>query len=509
MNPLELEVYHQIKNVIGVNPTFYEYVFTIDADTIVDSLSVNRLISAMIHDKKVLGVCGETSLANAKQSIITMMRVYEYYISHHLAKAFESLFGSVTCLPGCFTLYRLRTPDTHKPLFISQAIIDDYSENRVDTLHMKNLLHLGEDRYLTTLLLKHFSNYKTHFVRDAHAYTHAPEEWSILLSQRRRWINSTIHNLGELVFLDRLCGFCCFSMRFVVFVDLLSTIVQPITVAYIVYLIYLVTTSQEPLPLYSIIMLAAIYGLQAMIFIVRRKWDMVGWMLFYIMAIPAFSFLLPLYSFWRMDDFSWGQTRVVLGEKGKKLIVHDEGKFDPRSIPLKSWSDYENELWDKESNHSIGSWVPPKLDGGYDAKTNSVYGRETYYEAPGSRSRSYSPLPAPPGYQSGRNSPAFSSSRPGSMANMMMQPSSRPVTNYLDMPMARSGSPFMDGGSGSGQPTDTELERAVNNLLRGADLSTVTKRDLRRQVEEAFGCDLSSRKADLNAMIDRALMANS
>lgn len=88
----------------------------------------------MMHDKKVIACCGETSIANAKQSLTTMMQVYEYYISHHLAKSFESLFGSVTCLPGCFTLYRLRTPDTHKPLFISDQIILDYSENRVDTL---------------------------------------------------------------------------------------------------------------------------------------------------------------------------------------------------------------------------------------------------------------------------------------------------------------------------------------------------------------------------------------
>lgn len=29
----------------------------------------------MIHDKKVIGVCGETSLSNSKQSIITMMQV--------------------------------------------------------------------------------------------------------------------------------------------------------------------------------------------------------------------------------------------------------------------------------------------------------------------------------------------------------------------------------------------------------------------------------------------------
>jgi hypothetical protein len=96
-------------------------------------------------------------------------------------------------------------------------------------------------------------------------------------------------------------------------------------------------------------MIAAIYGVQALVFIMRRKWDMIGWMLFYVLAIPAFSFFLPLYSFWRMDDFSWGQTRMVLGESGKKLIVHDEGKFDPKAIPLKSWSDYvsilESSCW--------------------------------------------------------------------------------------------------------------------------------------------------------------------
>ncbi|OCF76617.1 chitin synthase [Kwoniella mangroviensis CBS 8886] len=385
MNPLELEMYHQIKNVIGVNPSFYEYLFMVDADTTVDEMSLNRLVSAMMHDKKIIGVCGETSIANAKQSIVTMMQVYEYFISHHLAKAFESLFGSITCLPGCFSMYRLRSPDTHKPLFISNGIIQDYSENRVDTLHLKNLLHLGEDRYLTTLVLKHFNDYKTKFVRDAYAQTVAPDSANVLLSQRRRWINSTVHNLAELVFLDQLCGFCCFSMRFVVFIDLLSTIIAPVTVAYIGYLIYLIVREGKSIPTLSIIMLAAIYGLQALIFVFRLRWDMVAWMVFYIAAIPYFSFFLPLYSFWKMDDFSWGSTRLVVGEHGKKIVIHDEGKFDPRSIPLKSWNDYENELWDQESVHS-GSYMPPNK-GEYDSRPGSAYGYDNY----DARSRVLSP----------------------------------------------------------------------------------------------------------------------
>jgi len=29
----------------------------------------------MVHDKKIIGACGETELANPKQSLITMMQV--------------------------------------------------------------------------------------------------------------------------------------------------------------------------------------------------------------------------------------------------------------------------------------------------------------------------------------------------------------------------------------------------------------------------------------------------
>jgi Chitin synthase len=36
-------MYRQIKNIIGVNPSFYEHLFMVDADTTVDPLSVNHL----------------------------------------------------------------------------------------------------------------------------------------------------------------------------------------------------------------------------------------------------------------------------------------------------------------------------------------------------------------------------------------------------------------------------------------------------------------------------------
>jgi len=105
--------------------------------------------------------------------------------------------------------------------------------------------------------------------------------------------------------------------------------------------------------LISVVMLACVYGLQAIIFIIKRQWQHVGWMIIYILAIPLFSFFIPVYAFWHFDDFSWGNTRVVVGDnKKKQIIIADDEKFDEKMIPLKKWSTYEQELWEMGSTGS-------------------------------------------------------------------------------------------------------------------------------------------------------------
>jgi len=90
----------------------------------------------------------------------------------------------------------------------------------------------------------------------------------------------------------------------------------------------------------------------------------------------------------------------------------------------------------------------------------------------------------------------------------LLQPvASRPTTNYLDIPIPRTRTPedadLLGGGSG---PSDIDIDRVVQDVLRSADLNSVTKREIRRQLEDHFGMDLSSRKASINASIDRALL---
>jgi chitin synthase len=342
LNPLELEIYRGFYEILEINPLQIEFILMVDADTELFCDALNRLLACCIHDSKVIGICGETRIRNEKTSWVTMIQIYEYFISHHMSKSFESLFGCVTCLPGCFCMYRLKNISDNQPLLIHRDLIDEYSQTNVHTLHQKNLLSLGEDRYLTTLALKHFPNYRTKFTPDAVCRTVVPETWPVLLSQRRRWINSTIHNLFELLLLPNLCGFCLFSMRFVIFMDLFSTLILPSTVIYMIFLIAKSVQNHISAKV-SVIMICSVYGLQTVVFMLKKQWQHVGWMLIYISALPIFGFFIPIYSFWHFDDFSWGRTRRLKDPNGESFIENELQK-EPEPLVLKTWEEYLSEI---------------------------------------------------------------------------------------------------------------------------------------------------------------------
>jgi chitin synthase len=239
MTELEYEMFNGLWKVTGISPDFYEVVLMVDADTKVFPDSLTHMISAMVKDPEIMGLCGETKIANKRASWVSAIQVFEYFISHHLAKSFESVFGGVTCLPGCFCMYRIKAPKGAQnywvPILANPDVVEHYSENVVDTLHTKNLLLLGEDRYLSTLMLRTFPKRKQVFVPQAVCKTTVPDTFMVLLSQRRRWINSTIHNLMELVLVRDLCGTFCFSMQFIVFIELIGTLVLPAAIAFTFY----------------------------------------------------------------------------------------------------------------------------------------------------------------------------------------------------------------------------------------------------------------------------------
>ncbi|KAF8807868.1 glycosyltransferase family 2 protein [Phlegmacium glaucopus] len=445
MTTFEYEFFNSVWRVTGVSPDRYELVLCVDADTKVFPDSLTRMVSCMVHDEEIMGLCGETKIANKAETFVTMMQVFEYYISHHMTKAFESMFGGVTCLPGCFSMYRIKAPkgDTGYwvPILANPDIVEHYSENVVDTLHKKNLLLLGEDRYLTTLMLKTFPKRKNMFCPQAVCKTVVPDTFRVLLSQRRRWINSTIHNLAELLLVRDLCGTFCFSMQFVVGMELAGTLVLPAAIVFTVYLIIVSIIPGGPNTTIPLILLAIVLGLPGVLIVVTsRKIAYVGWMLVYLISLPIWNGVLPAYAFWHFDDFSWGQTRKVLGDKGGDH-GDKEGEFDSTHIVMKRWAEFERDRRWKSGTQSRDSTF-------YDKKTDS----NRYSMASNSDATHQ-----PPAFDASTlDSASYNNARPRHDSNtLLMLPAplavNRPMTSSTSsVGMSRSSDEHYNSDNGSG-----------------------------------------------------------
>lgn len=380
MTGLEYAMLESVWRVTGLMADFYEITMMVDADTKVYPDCMTHMCAEMIKDPSIMGLCGETKIANKNDSWVTLIQVFEYYVSHHQAKAFESVFGGVTCLPGCFCMYRIKTPKGDNgywvPILANPDIVERYADNVTETLHKKNLLLLGEDRFLSSLMLRTFPKRKQVFIPKAACKTIVPDTFSVLLSQRRRWINSTVHNLFELVLVNDLCGTFCFSMQFVIFIELLGTLVLPAAISFTVYVIVIAIIS-HPTPILSLVLLGVIFGLPGVLIVITvSSLKYLVYFAIYLLALPIWNFVLPCYAYWKFDDFSWGETRTVAGgDKSEHGAV--VGVFDSSSIVMKRWRDWERErrartagliapgaVWDpanaeKDTDYSEGSLPSP------------------------------------------------------------------------------------------------------------------------------------------------------
>ena len=239
-----------------------------------------------------------------------------------------------------------------------------------------------------------------------------------------------------------------------------------------------------------------------------------------------------------------------------------------------------NELWDQESNKSLGSLLPPQKNE-YGSRTPSAYGGFDGFDQPRSRGISpagsyadlrarseYGPPQLPMGHMSmaggspmsgmmplapdnrsfyGGGTPSFyggdnrsgsfygqpmlehrasaytlaGTQQPGfdrsssygfnvdaghrassySYAQAVPLPQSRPVSNFLPEVNVET-QPIGLGAQGI---TDAQLESSIRRICAGADLDTLTKKGVRKQLEEEYGVSLSARKESINRIIERVL----
>eukprot|EP00569_Conticribra_weissflogii_P014332 CAMPEP_0171415814 /NCGR_PEP_ID=MMETSP0880-20121228/39775_1 /TAXON_ID=67004 /ORGANISM="Thalassiosira weissflogii, Strain CCMP1336" /LENGTH=176 /DNA_ID=CAMNT_0011934045 /DNA_START=438 /DNA_END=968 /DNA_ORIENTATION=- len=138
-------------------------------------------------------------------------------------------------------------------------------------------------------------------------------------------------------------------MKALIALDLVATLILPASLIYIAVNICFAVFHGEVASKSTLIALGISIGVQVLPFLLRSDFYQFGWFLIYmVIGVPVFYFILPLYSFWHMDDFSWGATRQV--------VVSAPG--EPHISNVSAVIDIENNLTSNSSRTELDSPRP-------------------------------------------------------------------------------------------------------------------------------------------------------
>ena len=155
-----------------------EMLIYVDSDSFLLPGSVRKLMQGLA-DPTVAAVAGHTDVENLTTNVLTRMQDVRYYVSYRVMKAAESIFGAVSCCPGCFSAYRRSAVLNVLDRWLHQRYLGRYAT-------------YGDDRSLTNFLLR---DYRILYDDEALATTIVPEKWGKYARQQARWKRSWVREM--------------------------------------------------------------------------------------------------------------------------------------------------------------------------------------------------------------------------------------------------------------------------------------------------------------------------
>ena len=157
-----------------------EFMVCVDSDTFVFPGSLHKLMQGFI-DPSVGGISGHCDIENADVNTLTRLQDVRYYFSYKIMKAAESVFGVVSCLPGCFSAYRRTCVLAVMDKWINATVLGEHG-------------NFADDRSLTNQILR---DYRIVYDDEALATTICPENWKQYVKQQARWERSYLREIWK------------------------------------------------------------------------------------------------------------------------------------------------------------------------------------------------------------------------------------------------------------------------------------------------------------------------
>lgn len=171
----------------GIKTAKFELIVTVDSDSIVEKSALKNLV-APFSDPAVGGVAGYIRVKNINKGIIPLLMDIGFVFGCEFIRRAQSVVGSVLCTPGALSAYR-------------KSAILPYCDEWLEQTFLGVPSHIGEDRAITTLLLR--NGFKVVYQANAVANTCVPENYRQLCRMLIRWTRSDVREnivLGKYVY---------------------------------------------------------------------------------------------------------------------------------------------------------------------------------------------------------------------------------------------------------------------------------------------------------------------
>jgi hyaluronan synthase len=159
----------------GATRATNDIIIFIDSDSFIEPSAVRHLVK-YFADPSIGAVSGHTDVYNRDTNLLTQMQTIRYYIAFTVYKAAESVFGVVTCCPGCCSAYR-------------RSYLNEFIDEWLHQTFLGAPCTFGDDRSLTNYMIR---KYRTTYSPEAKAYTIVPDKFGKYMRQQQRWKKSWI-----------------------------------------------------------------------------------------------------------------------------------------------------------------------------------------------------------------------------------------------------------------------------------------------------------------------------
>ncbi|OAD03821.1 glycosyltransferase family 2 protein, partial [Mucor lusitanicus CBS 277.49] len=303
ITPLDFEIFNQCYSVLGIDPRYFKYLMVTDADIQVQSDVVQKLVSRLEQDRNMLAVSGHVRPANPEENLTTMLQIFPVYMTFFSGLAYEACLRSVMTINGGLVMYKIWTENVPivdiRPCCVHPTVLRGISTPCADTMHMQNVLLLGEEKIMPIVLLKSHPNHRLGFEPEAVGYATLPTNFFSLQGLQIRNIRAAFHTQLEMQRVSWQLGITYWILSTTELLDMIFS--MPI----IVYLYGIFIRSVRQSGMAYVIIACSFTGLVALhilFFLLRRQFRYILWFVLYcLLSLPLFAIWFPVLAVWQSN----------------------------------------------------------------------------------------------------------------------------------------------------------------------------------------------------------------